>query len=86
MQGLQRRAKLLVDELLELLRGVSELGIEIKAADGLCDFRSRHEGRVVYLCWRFGEERIGHFHELDTGFAGRRPLPAGGEFAGDLVH
>jgi hypothetical protein len=86
VQGLQRRCALLVGELLELLRSVTELGIEVKQADGLVDFRSRHEGRVVYLCWRFGEERITHFHEMDAGFAGRQPLPIEGIFAGDLLH
>ncbi len=86
VQGLQRRAALLVGELLELLRGVTELGIEVKQAEGLVDFRSRFDGRVVYLCWKFGEERITHFHELDAGFAGRQPLPADGVFAGDLLH
>ena len=86
VQGLQRRVVLLVGELTALLRGLTELGVEVKQADGLCDLRSRHEGRVIYLCWKFGEERIGFFHELDAGYAGRKPLPAGGEFAGDLLH
>jgi hypothetical protein len=86
VQGLQRRAQLLLGELRDLLRSVSDLGIEVKAADGLCDFRSRLEGRVVYLCWRFGEERITHFHELSTGFAGRAPLPLEAEFVGDWLH
>jgi hypothetical protein len=27
-----------------------------------------------YLCWRFPELRIGHFHGYDQGFTGRRPL------------
>jgi hypothetical protein len=86
VQGLQRRAALLLGELLELLKGVTELGIEVKQADGLCDLRTRFEGRIVYLCWKFGEERITHFHELDAGFAGRKPLPVEGEFGGDLLH
>ena len=86
VQGLQRRAALLVGELLELLRGVTELGIEVKQADGLCDLRTRFEGRIVYLCWKFGEERITHFHELEAGFNGRQPLPADAQFAGDLLH
>lgn len=41
---------------------------------GLVDFPGRREGRSVYLCWRLGEERVGFWHEVDTGFAGRRPL------------
>jgi hypothetical protein len=27
-----------------------------------------------YLCWKFPELRIGHYHGHDEGFAGRRPL------------
>jgi hypothetical protein len=41
---------------------------------GLVDFPAEREGERVYLCWRLGEDRVGHWHPLDTGFAGRRPL------------
>ena len=41
---------------------------------GLVDFRSVRDGRVVYLCWRLGEDRIRYWHDLDAGFAGRQPL------------
>src|SRR5947209_4221509 len=51
------------------------LGVELKDPEtGLIDFQSRRHGRIVYLCWRLGEPRIDWWHELDTGFAGRRPL------------
>jgi hypothetical protein len=42
--------------------------------EGLLDFPSEHEGRVVYLCWRFDEPRIAWWHEIDAGFAGREPI------------
>ena len=86
VQVLQRRAVAAIEKLRELLREVSELGVEVKAADGLVDFRSKLHGRTVYLCWKFGEERIAHYHELETGFAGRKPLPDDGDFLGDLLH
>jgi hypothetical protein len=41
---------------------------------GLVDFPAEREGRVVYLCWRLGEERVGFWHDIETGFPGRRPL------------
>ena len=44
--------------------------------EGLVDFIGRHEGRDVYLCWKLGEERITHWHELNAGFAGRKPVLA----------
>ena len=86
VQKLQARAVSIVARLRDLLREVSELGVEVKAADGLVDFRSKLRGRTVYLCWKYGEERIETWHELDKGFAGRQPLPAGGDFIGDLLH
>jgi hypothetical protein len=85
VQRLQRAASDLSGQVLTILRELSELGIEVKAADGLADFRSRLHGRTVFLCWRYGEHRIAHYHELHGGFAGRRPLPANGDFVGDLL-
>ncbi len=86
VQRLQARAVTIITRLRDLLREISELGVEVKAADGLVDFRSKLHGRTVYLCWKYGEERISHWHELDTGFSGRQPLPADGDFVGDLLH
>jgi hypothetical protein len=86
VQKLQARAVRIIGQLREIIRAVSELGIEIKAADGLVDFRSKLHGRTVYLCWKFGEDRVTHFHELDAGFAGRRAIPDDGDFTGDLLH
>jgi len=41
---------------------------------GLVDFPAERDGQRVFLCWRLGEERVAHWHPLDTGFSGRRPL------------
>ncbi len=43
---------------------------------GLLDFPTTFEGRWVYLCWRRGEPRVSQWHEVDGGFAGRRPIRA----------
>lgn len=54
---------------------INALGAEVKDIDtGLIDFRSQMGDRVVYLCWKLGEEGIAWWHELDTGFASRQPL------------
>jgi hypothetical protein len=71
----QEEAQKLVDGLNALLEEVQGLGCEVKGVDeGLIDFRSERDGRLVYLCWKLGEERIGYWHELEAGFAGRQPL------------
>ena len=74
VQRLQRAASRVLDELRAVLRGVAELGVEVKAADGLVDFRTRLHGRTVLLCWRYGETTIGFWHGLDEGYATRKPL------------
>lgn len=54
---------------------VEDLGAVIKDPRvGLLDFFGQVEGRFVWLCWRFGEERLEWYHDLDAGFAGRRAL------------
>ena len=55
-----------------------DLGVEPKSGtEGLVDFPSMMDGRVVYLCWRLGEPEVLHWHDVDAGFRGRQPLAAG---------
>ena len=59
--------------------GIEEIqglgGVIKDLALGLVDFPHLRDGRVVNLCWRYGEERITHWHGLDEGYAARKPLP-----------
>ena len=61
-----------------LQNGIAEFnrrGIVLRDLDsGLIDFPSIRDGQEVYLCWIDGEADIGFWHELDAGYAGRRPL------------
>ena len=41
---------------------------------GLIDFPAERDGRRVFLCWKVGEDEVGFWHPMDTGFSGRRPL------------
>jgi hypothetical protein len=41
---------------------------------GLIDFPGEREGRPVFLCWRLGEDRVEHWHEVESGYLGRKPL------------
>lgn len=50
-------------------------GVVLKDVNrGLVDFPHWREGREVYLCWEYGEERIDYWHETDSGYSGRQPL------------
>jgi hypothetical protein len=41
---------------------------------GLLDFYGRVEGRLVWLCWKYGEDEVTHYHGLDEGFAARKTI------------
>ncbi|MDE3088076.1 MAG: DUF2203 domain-containing protein [Chloroflexota bacterium] len=52
-----------------------DIGCELKDLDqGLVDFPSYREDKLVYLCWKRGEPRIEFWHDLESGFGGRQPL------------
>lgn len=66
---------------LERLNGYAdeliELGVEPKGAtEGLVDFPSMMDGKLVYLCWKYNEPEVLYWHTLESGFAGRQSLTA----------
>jgi len=64
-----------ISHLMFLIHQIKELGVLLKDAEkGLCDFPYIRQGKVVYLCWQLGEDRIEYWHEIESGFAGREPL------------
>ena len=68
-------ARLLVE--LSLHAGQLEtLGIQLKDyRQGLIDFPSMRDGRVVLLCWKADEgDQVEWWHDVEAGFAGRQPL------------
>ena len=42
--------------------------------EGLVDFYSIFEGKEIFLCWKYGEERIEYWHDLEGGFEGRQHI------------
>lgn len=64
-------------QLYDYVEELRQLGVEPKnGPEGLVDFPSRMDGRIVYLCWRLGEPEVLYWHDLDAGFAGRQSLTA----------
>ena len=57
----------------QLIDKIQSYGCVVKSINaGLLDFLAKRDGRHVYLCWRYGEPKIEFYHELHTGFNGRR--------------
>lgn len=58
-----------------IFKELKGLGCELKGLEqGLVDFPTMRDGRVVYLCWKYNEPEISFWHDVDAGFAGRQPL------------
>lgn len=59
----------------ERLMELDRLGAQLKDLDeGLIDFFAARGSELVYLCWRQGEDKIRFWHDLESGFSGRRVL------------
>ncbi|WP_088105832.1 DUF2203 domain-containing protein [Halalkalibacter urbisdiaboli] len=57
------------------VNNIESCGVQFKSIDmGLLDFPSVINGQEVLLCWQLGESEITHYHGLQEGFAGRKPL------------
>jgi hypothetical protein len=54
---------------------VEDMGAVLKDPRiGLVDFYGRVEGKLVWLCWKYGETECSFYHALDEGFSGRKEL------------
>src|SRR5256885_138607 len=55
---------------------LEQIGCVFKGFEpGLVDFYGKLDGKEIFWCWKQGEDRIDHWHELETGYAGRQPVP-----------
>jgi hypothetical protein len=56
---------------------IEEMGAVLKdPRTGLVDFYGLMDGKLVWLCWKYGEDGVSHYHSLDEGFSGRKPIAA----------
>ena len=68
------RAKAAIDVALGF-EALERLDIVVRDLDrGLVDFPAVIDGREVYLCWLLDEPAVTHWHAIESGFAGRKPL------------
>ncbi len=65
-----------VQQLKDAVAEIHATGVQVKDLDvGLLDFPCQASGETVLLCWKFGEQKkIQHWHGLEEGFRGRKPI------------
>lgn len=65
------------EEIDDLITELARLGVQVKDVDqGLVDVYTDRAGSVVFLCWKMGEPEFGHWHTVEGGFSGRKPVLA----------
>lgn len=75
--GSQAASKLVEEfERLDILvHKIQETGALFKDINlGLLDFSALKDGHEVYLCWKYGENDIDFWHDIEAGFAGRQSI------------
>jgi len=59
----------------DALGEIDSIGVQVKDLGiGLLDFPCEVEGQIILLCWKLGEKSITHWHGVQEGFAGRKPI------------
>jgi len=57
------------------VKGLQEIGCVLKDMSiGLVDFPALHDGREVLLCWKYDEPEVMFWHDLQSGYQGRKRL------------
>ena len=72
------RIQKLADNVESFMKELEEIGCFFKDWNfsiGLVDFPATIDGKEVFLCWRTDEDDIMYYHEMETGFAGRKLIP-----------
>jgi hypothetical protein len=69
------RLTALASEITAVVERINAMGCLVKDLEaGLVDFYSVLEEEPIFLCWQFGEPAVAHWHALDEGFSGRKPV------------
>lgn len=72
---LRAEAKALVLVYRDAWTELEQLGGVVKdPRTGLVDFYGRVDGQLVWLCWKYGEAEVSHYHRLEEGFPGRKAI------------
>jgi len=72
------RIQKMADDIEDFMMELEDIGCFFKDWNfqiGLVDFPAILDGKEVFLCWRSDEDDIMYYHEMETGFAGRKIIP-----------
>ena len=60
-------------EFFSKIEKIEQKGCIIKdITEGLIDFYSIFNGKEIFLCWKYGEDKIEYWHDIEEGLYGRK--------------
>ena len=75
LAGRKAQREKAMQRLKDAMAEIDAMGVQVKDLDiGLLDFPCEVDGQIVLLCWKLGEKAITHWHGVNEGFAGRKPI------------
>jgi hypothetical protein len=75
VRDLKRDLVVRIEEYRAGWREVEEMGAVLKDPRlGLLDFYGEVDGKLVWLCWKFGESEVAFYHALEEGYSARKPI------------
>lgn len=72
------RIQKMAENVNSFLQELEEIGCFYKDSNftmGLVDFPSIIDDKEVFLCWRSDEDDVLYYHDIQAGYAGRKPIP-----------
>ena len=77
---LKQKLNTAITQFYEASEILEKTGVMIKSIEqGLLDFPSKRFDEDVWLCWKYGETEIKFWHEIDSGYMGRKPIDVSDE-------
>lgn len=74
-EKLNERMNLHAEEIRKYFAEIQSYGCFVKDLDaGLIDFFTVVDNKPIFLCWKYGEDKIGFWHDTESGARGRQPI------------
>lgn len=72
---MQKQIHKLTYQFYKELLALIDTGAMVKDVNkGMVDFYSYFKARPIFLCWKLGEPKICHWHEIEAGYKGRKKI------------
>ena len=69
----QAQARFLLELAQKEMKALFDLGGQVKDIEiGLMDFFSKINDEEIFLCWKYGEKKVRHWHKTDEGYSERK--------------